>query len=58
MVDTCAGEFEAVTPYFYSAYSTANEAVDEEFSRHVTPFGPRRGRRRGVGQGKGRNNFV
>ncbi len=39
MVDTCAGEFEAVTPYFYSAYSTANEAVDEEFSRHVTHSG-------------------
>jgi len=27
MVDTCAGEFEAVTPYFYSTYEQENEAV-------------------------------
>ena len=27
MVDTCAGEFEAVTPYFYSSYEQENEAV-------------------------------
>jgi len=26
MVDTCAGEFEAVTPYFYSTYDQENEA--------------------------------
>ncbi len=26
LVDTCAGEFEAVTPYFYSCYETENEA--------------------------------
>ena len=26
MVDTCAAEFEAVTPYFYSAYEEENEA--------------------------------
>jgi len=26
MVDTCAAEFEAVTPYFYSTYETENEA--------------------------------
>ena len=26
MVDTCAGEFEANTPYFYSTYSQENEA--------------------------------
>ncbi len=25
MVDTCAGEFAAATPYFYSAYNTASE---------------------------------
>lgn len=25
MVDTCAGEFEAVTPYFYSTYEEENE---------------------------------
>ena len=27
MVDTCAAEFEAVTPYFYSTYDLENEAV-------------------------------
>lgn len=27
MVDTCAGEFEAVTPYFYSSYEAENEAI-------------------------------
>lgn len=26
MVDTCAGEFQAETPYFYSSYEEANEA--------------------------------
>ena len=29
MVDTCAAEFDAVTPYFYSTYETENEAVSE-----------------------------
>ena len=29
MVDTCAGEFKALTPYFYGSYDKANEA--EEF---------------------------
>ena len=27
MVDTCAAEFEAITPYFYSTYETENEAL-------------------------------
>jgi carbamoyl-phosphate synthase large subunit len=27
MVDTCAAEFEAVTPYFYSTYEDENEAL-------------------------------
>ncbi|MSP22806.1 MAG: carbamoyl-phosphate synthase large subunit [Dehalococcoidia bacterium] len=27
MVDTCAAEFQAATPYFYSTYETENEAV-------------------------------
>jgi carbamoyl-phosphate synthase large subunit len=27
MVDTCAAEFEAVTPYFYSTYELENEAL-------------------------------
>ncbi len=30
MVDTCAAEFEAVTPYFYSCYERENEAVRSE----------------------------
>lgn len=28
MVDTCAGEFAAQTPYFYATYDTENEAAD------------------------------
>lgn len=28
MVDTCAGEFEADTPYYYSEYETEDEAVN------------------------------
>ncbi len=28
MVDTCAAEFEAATPYFYSTYETEDEAAD------------------------------
>ncbi|MFN8591316.1 MAG: carbamoyl-phosphate synthase large subunit [Thermomicrobiales bacterium] len=35
MVDTCAGEFEAATPYFYSTYEMANEAVPIETPRTV-----------------------
>jgi len=27
IVDSCAGEFEAVTPYYYSTYETENEAI-------------------------------
>ena len=27
MVDTCAAEFEAVTPYYYSTYGEENEAI-------------------------------
>ena len=26
MVDTCAGEFESETPYFYSTYENENES--------------------------------
>ena len=29
MVDTCAAEFEAETPYFYGTYESENEAVSE-----------------------------
>lgn len=30
-VDTCGGEYKAMTPYFYSSYDTKNEALD-----HIT----------------------
>ena len=30
MVDTCAGEFEAVSPYYYSTYDKESEAVASE----------------------------
>jgi carbamoyl-phosphate synthase large subunit len=30
MVDTCAAEFDAATPYYYSTYDTENESVQEE----------------------------
>ncbi|MDR1531547.1 MAG: carbamoyl-phosphate synthase large subunit [Clostridiales bacterium] len=30
MVDTCGGEFEAATPYFYAAYGTAAQGMENE----------------------------
>ena len=38
MVDTCAGEFEAETPYFYSTYEQENEALPE-FSHPIIVIG-------------------
>ncbi len=35
MVDTCAAEFEAVTPYFYSTYESENEALPLEGQKVV-----------------------
>ena len=35
MVDTCAAEFEAVTPYFYSTYEDENEALPLKESKAV-----------------------
>ena len=35
MVDTCAAEFEAVTPYFYSTYEFENEALPIEGRKAV-----------------------
>jgi carbamoyl-phosphate synthase large subunit len=35
MVDTCAAEFEAVTPYFYSTYEQENEAARLEGPKAV-----------------------
>jgi carbamoyl-phosphate synthase large subunit len=47
MVDTCAGEFDAVTPYFYSTYEDENEAIPKPGPRSlVVGSGPIR-----IGQG-------
>ncbi|MEE9277635.1 MAG: carbamoyl-phosphate synthase large subunit, partial [Dehalococcoidia bacterium] len=47
MVDTCAAEFDAVTPYFYSTYEEENEAIPERGQRAlVIGSGPIR-----IGQG-------
>ncbi len=47
MVDTCAAEFEAATPYFYSTYEEENEAVPLEGKKAlVIGSGPIR-----IGQG-------
>ncbi len=35
MVDTCAGEFEAKTPYFYSSYEKENEALPLEGDKAI-----------------------
>ena len=35
MVDTCAAEFSAQTPYFYSAYEPENEALPEQGRKAV-----------------------
>ena len=49
MVDTCAAEFDAVTPYYYSSYDGENEAADTGAGRKkvlVLGSGPIR-----IGQG-------
>ena len=47
MVDTCAAEFEAQTPYFYSTYEQENEAIPSPVSKAlVLGSGPIR-----IGQG-------
>jgi carbamoyl-phosphate synthase large subunit len=35
MVDTCAAEFDAVTPYFYSTYEQENEAIPYQGNKAV-----------------------
>jgi carbamoyl-phosphate synthase, large subunit len=35
MVDTCAAEFDAATPYFYSTYDEENEALPENIKKAV-----------------------
>lgn len=39
MVDTCAAEFEAATPYYYSAYGVDNEAVETHPDKKVLVLG-------------------
>ena len=47
MVDTCAGEFDAVTPYYYSTYETEDESeVSERKKVIILGSGPIR-----IGQG-------
>ncbi len=47
LVDTCAAEFEAYTPYYYSTYETENEArVSEKKKVMILGGGPNR-----IGQG-------
>ena len=38
-VDTCAGEFDAATPYYYSSYDGENEAVDTGDRKKVLVLG-------------------
>ena len=47
LVDTCSGEFEARTPYFYSTYEEENESVSAEGPKYIVlGGGPNR-----IGQG-------
>lgn len=39
LVDTCAGEFEAYTPYYYSAYGTYDEPVRESGKKKIMILG-------------------
>ncbi|QFJ55867.1 carbamoyl-phosphate synthase large subunit [Pseudobutyrivibrio xylanivorans] len=39
MVDTCAAEFDAMTPYYYSVYGSENEAVKTEGRKKVLVLG-------------------
>jgi carbamoyl-phosphate synthase large subunit len=47
LVDTCAGEFEAYTPYYYSSYGTLNESTSDNKKKiMILGGGPNR-----IGQG-------
>ncbi|MEX2641606.1 MAG: carbamoyl-phosphate synthase large subunit [Balneolales bacterium] len=47
LVDTCAGEFEAITPYYYSSYDGENESVTTDRKKVlILGSGPNR-----IGQG-------
>ena len=44
MVDTCAAEFEASTPYYYSVFGSQNEAVETNLKKKVLVLGSVLGR--------------
>ena len=48
MVDTCAAEFEAATPYYYSVYGGENEAIETNARKKVLVLGSGPNR---IGQG-------
>ena len=39
MVDTCAAEFDATTPYYYSSYDEENEALEETGKKKIVVLG-------------------
>ncbi|MDD5948667.1 MAG: carbamoyl-phosphate synthase large subunit, partial [Lachnospiraceae bacterium] len=39
MVDTCAAEFEATTPYYYSCYDSENEVKSEKTKKRIMVLG-------------------
>ena len=39
MVDTCAAEFEAATPYYYSCFGSENEVKDEKTKKRIMVLG-------------------
>ena len=39
MVDTCAAEFEATTPYYYSVFGSENEAIETKDKKKILVLG-------------------
>ena len=39
MVDTCAAEFEATTPYYYSSFGNTNEAIETKPDKKILVLG-------------------
>ena len=39
MVDTCAAEFEATTPYYYSCFGSENEVIETKDKKKVLVLG-------------------
>jgi len=53
LVDTCAAEFEASTPYFYSTYDTGDDEVRKTTTRKVMILGGGR-----TGSAKGSSSII